>query len=286
MLRFGQIEAIKLIEENQYWIEWSTYDDGGTPSESSSDFNFKILASEDKESAFVYLKDSLGVDIVVDGALNSHYLIPKDQFNFNKFYWFKVQAIQKTNPLRTIINGPVSDGSSGDGVSKTIMYNERLLYNRYTGSPFKLFKKRETNNRCPECWDKYQQRRKKTDCATCNGTGYTDGGFYFPIEAQISTEATTRKNLPSESAEEALVDSRARLSNYPIVRPKDMIMDLSNGERFIVVHVSTTELPNRSPNRNILSKMSFVISQILDLRELHPEDSEYRVMSNQLTPKG
>jgi hypothetical protein len=285
MLVLGSVEAVKLDEGNDYWIEWAAFDNGAAPYQSISSFNFKILASEDFESAFVYIKDPAGVDVVVDGNVASFYHYTSRQYNFTRYKYFKVQAIEKATPLNTMYSGIASDGSNGDGISKTLINNERRLLNRYVGTPFKIFKKRQEGARCTECWDPNRQQRKKSSCATCNGSGYISGGFYYPISTQISTDTALKKNMPSETAEEALIDLRARMTNYPIVRPKDLLLNVFDGRRFIIVNVTPTELPNRSKSRDVYSKLSYTVSQILDLKELHPEDSEYSVMSSQLAPK-
>ncbi len=67
------------------------------------------------------------------------------------------------------------------------------------------------------------------------------------------------------------------MSNYPLVRPKDVIINSDDNKRYRIKHVETTKLPMLSSNSNLLSRMNYIISQILTLEELVSTDIEYSI---------
>lgn len=56
-----------------------------------------------------------------------------------------------------------------------IIRREALLLKRFNGSYVAFFIRNDSGERCPDCFDHVLQRRTRSQCRTCNGTGFRVG---------------------------------------------------------------------------------------------------------------
>jgi hypothetical protein len=277
-MRFSKVEVIK-TKENYFFLEWDVYSDNpdDIPAETVDDFQFKIYWSFDPASGFIAIQDEDGDDITIDGAIGPlAYTHPYAQYDFNKDRYYKIKMINKDDQSVVTFSEMVYIGRYKDGIHEVIKYNESLLYNNYHGEPSVIVKRKSTGARCTECWSSARQQRTKSHCETCNGTGFVTG-YYQPIKAQISFDSDPKATDPGKTGESVFDSKRCRLSNYPIVRPKDLIINLDDYKRYVIVRVETTKLPNLSKDKQTLSRQNYIISQIVTLEELNTDDDEYRM---------
>lgn len=261
-----------------FQISWMARRATSSPLESVSDYNFKILFSEDPVNDFTFAKDKYGAEILIDGAVGPLYAVPalKD-FNRNRERYFKVRAINKTTPTTYLDSDAISNNDVYDGVIGTIQFAEQMLNNHYIGESAYIMKRKVDGDRCPECWNPYQFRRTKTNCATCHGTGFFDG-FYKPIEVQLAFDRNPKIAEQSQTGEIQVTNIKARMSHFPLATPRDMIIMKATNDRFTIVNVDYTKLPNLSLGRNSYSNDGYVISQILNLAQLNPDDVKFNVV--------
>lgn len=287
---FTKVEVLK-TNENFFYIAWEA--DASpitTPSpttsapESIDDYKFQIHWARDPASGFLPVLNAEGFPLEIDGAVGPlSYLHRLTQYDFNQDSYYKILSIKKDDPNVTLFSSIVFVGIYFDGVQDTIRYIESLLYNEYTGCPCLIIKRKSFGARCPNCWSAERQQRKQSHCDVCNGTGYT-AGFYQPIESQISFDSDPKKSDSQKEFENVFDTKRARLSNYPLVRPKDLIVCTDDNKRYVIAHVETTKLPLLSTISNPKSKQDYIISQLLTLEELNTDDNEYRIDVNAITP--
>ena len=165
-------------------------------------------------------------------------------------------------------------GMYSDGIHEVMRYNEELLYEHYQGEPCLIIKKKSFGARCPNCWSQLRQQMVKSHCDVCKGSGFVTG-YYQAIKEQVSFDSDPKKSDSQKEWENVYDTIRARISNYPLVRPKDLIVNLDNNKRFVITHVETTKLPKLSEDSVKLSKQNYILSQLLTLEELNPDDNEY-----------
>jgi hypothetical protein len=85
----------------------------------------------------------------------------------------------------------------------------------------------------------------RTRCPGCYGTSY-EGGYYEPI-------LTLGNIIPEQKGEQPDITSRQRsqtiikMSNFPALRPKDILYEVNAGIRWRVVTISPSEM-----NRDLL----------------------------------
>jgi len=304
-MEFAFVEVVK-TKENWFYIEW---DMTPGPGEAIDDYKFQIWWSFDPESGYIPIQDENGDTIVIDGAVGPlSYTHRHNQYNFNKDRYYKVMVIDKfpaptteaialygqtseLDPLLVATFGYINAGDEGDGVfsdkvwigmykngvHETIKHAEDTLYRMYHGEPCLIIKRKSFGARCPTCWSYERRQVIKSHCDTCHGTGFVVG-YYQPIATQISFDSDPRKTDGQKEWENVYDTKRARVCNYPLLRPKDLIVNQDDYKRYVITHVETTKLPKLSELEGstvILSKQNYILSQLLTLEELNPDDNEY-----------
>lgn len=299
---FTTVEVVK-TKENGFYIEWDLQPDPTTTTttpgpgtttttipapgttttttaaptyESIDDYNFQIHWAKDPASGFLPVLDNTGTPIEIDGAIGplsyTHTLL---QYDFNQDRYYKILAINKYT-LEEFFSQTVFIGNYFDGVHDTMRYAESVLYNYYTGEPCLIIKKKTFGARCPNCWSNERQQMVKSHCTVCNGSGYATG-FYQPIRTQISFDSDPKKSDSQKEFENVFDTKRGRISNYPLVRPKDIIVNIDDNKRYVITHVETTKLPHLSAYHLHLSKQNYIVSQLLIFEELNTDDNEYNI---------
>lgn len=271
-MEFSLIEVVK-TKENYHYIEWDMR--VTTPPESIDDYKFHIYWSKDPVSGYLAVTDSNDDPIEIDGAVGPlSYTHPLKQYDFNQDFYYKILAIEKADPTNEFFSNIVRIGLYKNGVHETMRHAEETLYRHYQGEPCFIIKRKSFGARCPVCWSAERQQRIRSHCDTCHGTGFV-AGYYQPIDIQISFDSDPKKTDLQKEWENVYDTKRARLSNYPLVRPKDLIVNKDDYKRYVITHVETTKLPKLSEDKNVLSKQNYIVSQILTLEELNPDDNEY-----------
>lgn len=261
---------VKKTTADGHSISWNAR--RSSPSDTAvSDCEFLIYYSQDPSSEFVSIA-------TIDGAVGPlFYTHTLKQMPRNSDHYYKIRARVKSVPTTYVETQAYSDMYEYDGVIDTIRYAEEVLNDWHIGEPVYLLKRKIDSGRCPECWNQYQFTRMKTHCNTCRGTGFVEG-FYRPIEVQIAFEANPRVSIPGNTGEVQVTNLRARMSNFPMVSPRDLIVKKDDNARLTITKVDYTKLPNLSLGRNCKSGNAYVISQLMDLAELNIDDPKYGVI--------
>lgn len=275
---FSSVEVIKTIE-NEFFIEWDLIsDDPPITDDYIDNYFFNIYWSKHPENEFETINDVDGYPIEIDGYTGPlSYTHRIKQYEFNVDHYYKVFAVNKIDPNYSFFSNVVFIGMHYNGIHDTMRHAEYILYNMYHGEPCKLYKRKNSGTRCTKCWSEERQQRILSFCDVCNSTGFVSG-FFSPIVVQISFGASHKISVPQQNWENVFLLNEARMSNYPIVRPKDLIVNNDNNKRFVISKVDVTKLPKLSESSAILSKQNYIISQILTIDEIVSSDNEYDVV--------
>ena len=148
-----------------------------------------------------------------------------------------------------------------DGLEITRLHN--LLLREYVGRPCLVLAARTFGARCTACYDRVTGRRTVSRCPTCWNTGFHHG-YHRPIVAyiQIDPNDKVQMNTSEIVAEQAMTN--ARMSIYPILKPRDLIVE-REGTRWRINSVRQTERL-RSP-----------IHQEVSLVRIPNGDIEYKI---------
>ena len=272
-ITFTLTEVVK-TKDNYHFITWDASFDGG---EAVDDYNFQIFWSNDPKSGFIAATDQLGDPITIDGAIGPlEFTHQRKHFDFNKDYYYRIKAIRKSDSVETFSDPPVFYNMRFGGIHDTIRHAEAVLNRNYDGEPCFIVKRKSWGTHCPECWSPELRQLTESHCDVCLGTGFVTG-YYQKCEIQVSFDSDPKKSDSQSSWENVFDTKRGRLSNFPIVRPKDLIINKDDYKRYRITHVETTKLPNLSTSGGLLSKQNYIISQLITIEELVTSDVEYSI---------
>jgi hypothetical protein len=242
------------------------------------DYNFYLLWSFSPTDGFHFVTDSSGTTVVIDGAVGPlHHIHYVKHTPHNREQYYKIRAQKKTDPAAYRDFPVLSMNDKTDGVIETIAYAEYMLNQYYIGDPVYVLKRKTDGGRCPECWNVYQFRRMKTHCSLCHGTGFYDG-FYAAFEMNVSFDANPKIAEMNLTGEIMTTTVNARMGSFPLMSPRDMIVNKLTNARFSVTKIDQTKLPNMALGRGQPSDASHIISQVLYLAELPPDDDKYNAL--------
>jgi hypothetical protein len=146
-------------------------------------------------------------------------------------------------------------------IAKAILRKKELVLTKKIGRQFYLIKKRSWGVRCPDSWDDVLFRDTNPNCPTCFGTGWT-GGYFTPIPMLGMVNAAPKYNQIQMFGEWKPSDKLLYTINYPILLPRDIIVD-DNNLRWIVIQVRTVE------------HLGFLIEQQAQIGLIQPDDYIY-----------
>ena len=187
--------------------------------------------------------------------------------DLHKTYYYRVRAVEETPEgvaLQTFTSGLNTWDGDLDLVSMYIV-DEHLFAHRWVyGAPAMVFKKKTDTAYCPNCWDVVLKRVTQTNCKTCFGTGKL-GGYFPPIEVWMSFEPDPKAEEVTELKLRQHSRTAVQFTNYPLLAPDDLIVELKPNRYWKVVSVAYTE-KNRT-----------VVLQFPQLSAVNLSDIEYSV---------
>lgn len=123
-----------------------------------------------------------------------------------------------------------------------------------------IYRRRSSGQACPACWDAIEQRTTRQECPVCYGTGRL-GGYYAPNRVLIQFQPAIRANrVGSAIMEHVYVD--AAMGHFPLVSPRDVVLEIYAGKWYLVNQVRVKE------------HLRTVVMQQLTLKELDPQSKE------------
>lgn len=132
------------------------------------------------------------------------------------------------------------------------------------GNPILVYQKKfDTGDRCSNCWDPKLRQVTISNCEVCYNTGFTSG-YHAPVLTLAIIVPEVKVDIPGDTTRQQS-STESTMSNYPLMRPRDLIYEINTGRRFRVVAVRTAE------------KHRMLINQTMQLEVLNPSDIEHRL---------
>jgi hypothetical protein len=226
------------------------------------DFTFQILRSE----------SPMGPFDIVGGPFSDRFRFVDNRVNllhrFRQLY-YKVQSTQKTDPANVAVSDAFTFDAEPDLMAAEMQRLERLLWQEYAGRSCFIFPIRTFGQRCGNCWDGpekgkgFTSQRRRSHCITCYDTGFVRG-YMDPIEIFMQFDPSTASVQVLTDFERQQVDTTARLPNFPLMKPRDLIVEPEN-RRWRVVRVNQTE------------RLRSTVHQELFLHEITKGDVEFQL---------
>lgn len=183
--------------------------------------------------------------------------------------YYKIRSVQKADTANVVESDAFTFHAEPDLIAQEIQRLERLVWEEFAGRRCFIFPVRTFGQRCPHCYDGpekgkgHTSQRRRMNCHTCYDTSFARG-YFDPIEIFMQIDPSPKSVQQLPITERQQVDTLARLPNFPLVKPRDIIVEAEN-RRWRVVKVSTTE------------RLRHVVHQELQLHELAKGDIEFQL---------
>lgn len=234
-----------------------------------SNFNFEIYRSFSPQDDF----EMIGI---VDGdAPQPTYIDADKQCTNNNYRYYKIKAVSKDNPEIYLWSDIKHLGNVTDGILKTIIYRHTLLLKNFSGEPCLILIAKISGAQCPNCWNELKMKPTEHYCETCYGTGFLDG-FHKPIRnVEVNIDPSPRISNIKPVDEDQEKGITAWLNNYPLLKPRDIIISEYDNKRYRVVRIDRTQKKLIAVYTRQKSIQPVISRQILSLQEINFNDIEY-----------
>jgi len=158
-------------------------------------------------------------------------------------HYYKIRVVSKDTGKEKEY-GPVALAAQPDLIALEIQRRMNLVLIEYNGRRCLLFPALTSGQRCPVCFDTGTRgntisRSKTQNCQTCYDTTFV-GGYAKPILFFMQIDPGPTEPQLLDITERASVTTSSRTSAYPVLKPRDVIVDPEN-VRWQVEKVSMTQ---------------------------------------------
>jgi hypothetical protein len=224
-------------------------------------------------SFYVYRSESpMGPWDLMAGPFEDRYRFVDNRVNLLHRWrqlYYKINSVEKADTTNVVESAAFTFHAEPDLIAIEIQRLERLVWEEFAGRRCFIFPARTFGQRCGNCYDGpdkgkgFTSQRRRSHCLTCFDTGFARG-YFDPIEIFIQIDPSPKSVQAIPITERQQVDTTARLPNFPLLKPRDIIVETEN-RRWRVVKVSTTE------------RLRSVVHQELVLHEIIKGDIEFQL---------
>lgn len=188
-----------------------------------------------------------------------------NQQNRWRVYRYRIRVTKKSDSSVSYSELATSTAKP-DLVALEVRRLETILLREFVGRRVWLFPRRSFGQRCPNCWDHRSSQRIRSHCVTCYDTGWARG-YLDPIETWMQFDPTAKSNQSMSIVETQQQNASGRLTDYPPVKPRDIVVESEN-VRWRVERVSETQ------------RLRAVLHQELVMHAVPRGDIEYKIPIN------
>lgn len=180
-------------------------------------------------------------------------------------YFYKLKVVHRPSG-ETKEFGPASNlEPEPDLIAAEVIRSEDVLFREFIGRRCWIYNPRTFGPRCT-CYDSVLGNKARGNHPPCFGTGWL-GGYLAPVEAFVQIDPSPRTNQPTSLQEQQNNNTTARLTSFPPINPKAILIESEN-RRWRVVQVTSTQ------------RLRSVLRQELQLHEIPRGDIEYDLPVN------
>jgi hypothetical protein len=233
---------------------------------------FAIERAGSPEGPFEAIASNINTFHYFDGG--RHIPVPTDgtreNLNFlslQRNIYYRITATAGTETVQSV--EPVGDQlPRRQFLLRRKMHRDIRVGFKFSSVPLIVLKRRHWGLRCRECFDLLTKKVTKSRCETCYSTGF-EGGFFDPvkIEGRLSVYAVQEQMTQQDIVENE--QKQLTVLDYPLLEIEDVVAELRMNKRYVVKHVSRTEL------------RTVPVHQRAVLSELSRDAIEYRLFINE-----
>ena len=207
-----------------------------------------IARSEAPHEGFVTIASNVNI---TQKTYTDTFATPND----NRVYYYMVGGVL------------LDSGGYPNPYAKEIVRRDRWFLNsgeRHSGArPAKVKIRYVDGSACPECWDVVHQKVTKSKCGTCDGTGLLIS-FASSLNIKIARSMPALQRIPQPDQINQSVDEQYWTSNFPLLKPGDLIQ--------------TEGLIHRVERVQVTRSEAYIVKQILMAKRLEVHRDEYRIV--------
>lgn len=183
-------------------------------------------------------------------------------------YFYKIRVVHRETQTQAEY-GPQWLQAEPDRIALEVQRREGLMFKEHIGRAVVYFPALTFGQRCAHCWDRnergnYIGRATQQNCETCYDTTFV-GGYGTPVRIYMQIDPSPKTVQLMDTSEKQYVETTARTTAYPPLKPKDLIVEAENKRWRVESPVNRTE------------KLRATIRQELKLREYPPGDIKFKV---------
>lgn len=178
--------------------------------------------------------------------------------------YYRLKSVRKANTSDIVYSDPATLSAEPDLIAKEIQLLEQTVWREFTGRSCWVYPVRTFGQYCPNCMDVGKggtYRKLRSNCLTCFDTQWA-GGYLDPMEVYIQFDPNPKASQQLGTGETQQSNTTARLGNFPLLKPRDIIVEPEN-RRWRVVQVASTQ------------RLRAVVHQEITLHEIVKGDTEF-----------
>jgi len=249
------------VKVNFYNIKYLTVSWKIKPTtEDISLYTFSVKRAQSPDGPFNEIKTLSEQFVYHDTDINLEH-------KYREFY-YKIRVYETADPSNYLESDFAYLPNKPDVYAAEIIRRNNLLLKNYVGVECYIYIIKTYGQLCANCFDYVKHRRRTSDCPVCFHTSYV-GGYFGPIISRVNFNPSQK--MIQQSGFEMMPDNTAAwMSNYPPLKPKDVIIE-NGSRRWRVVEQSQTE------------KKRIPVHQMLQLSQINRTDIEYQLPYKSLT---
>jgi len=222
--------------------------------EDVSNYTFRVMRSLSPEGPFNPIIDLVDKFVYHDADVSL-------KNKYRKFFYI-IRAFE------TADTDNYKDSSSAwlpekpDLEAAEIIRRNDLLLRKKVGALCEAYLIKTYGQYCTNCFDYIKMRKRISNCPVCFNGGFVNG-YFGPIATRVNFNPS-QKMIQQAGFELQPDNIAAWMSNYPLLSPKDIVIE-SGTKRWRVVQQSQTE------------KRRIPVHQMLQLKRVNHSDIEYEL---------
>ena len=187
------------------------------------------------------------------------------QYRFRQ-YWYRIKVTRKSDS-NVEYSSSAKLGAEADLIALEVRRLESMHFEEFVGRQCYLFPVRTFGQRCT-CFDAVSGQRMRSQCLDCYDTTYVRG-YLDPISVWVQFDPGGKHiehNLPYVETTQG--NTVARMTDFPPVKPRDLLIEAGENKRWRVERTSTTQ------------RLRATLHQELTLHAVPMSDIEYKIPLN------